>query len=127
MTGYLEQMFLQQPGAATGGNYAAAILRGRGTALAAFCQQMLPTLIADATQKFHEYRMRRAQLNADIATTRYAGETAKHSTRDRELFMDSIKLCNTEFKDDAERKKACLDQVIPIKPASPVPAAGTRR
>ena len=127
MRNHLEQMFLEKKDAITGTNYAAAILRGPSTALTAFCQDKLAQLITDATKTFHEYRMRRAQLNADTANARYAGEIAMASTRDRQLFIDSINLCKAEFKDDAERKKACLDQVIPIKTASPAPAGGFPR
>jgi hypothetical protein len=46
---------------------------------------------------------------------RYADDAVKFRARDRELFMESIKLCSTEFKDDERRRKACLDQVVPIK------------
>jgi hypothetical protein len=31
------------------------------------------------------------------------------------LFIDSINLCKSAFKDDADRQEACLDQVVPIK------------
>jgi len=75
----------------------------------------LSAMIDTATTKFQEYRLERARLSAQIANGRYAGETAKASARDRELFIESIKLCSTEFKDDAVRRKACLDQVIPVK------------
>lgn len=113
MTTHLEKMFLDKPSGTTGGNYAAAILRGRGTALGEFCNSHLPTLISDAAQKFHEYRKLRVTLNSDKASTRYAAEKEKASVRERELFIDSIKLCKTEFKDDPTRKESCLDQVIP--------------
>ncbi len=121
MRGHLEKQFLEN----TNPNdkdpkidYAAAILRGPRTALTPFCQDKLEQRLTDEAKKFHDYRMHRAQLNADM-------EIAKTGARDRALFNESIKLCNAEFKDDVERKKACLDQVIPIKPASPAPAAGT--
>ena len=123
MIRHLETMFLKQsePTSTIAASYAGAILRHRGTALGTFCQEHLDQLITNATQKLHEYRMRRAQLNADAASARYAGETAKARARDRELFIHSIKLCNTEFKNDAEQKQACLDQVIPMKPAQNPP------
>lgn len=75
----------------------------------------MPELIIDTTMKSHEYRMYRARLSAETATARYSGEASKASARDRQLFLDSIKYCNTEFKEDANRQKACLDGVIPIK------------
>lgn len=127
MTEHLENMFLQDPGATTGANYAGAILRGRRTALEIFCVKNLQKLIDVTGQNLHEYRMRRVQLNADMASARYTSEIAKARVRERELFMDSIKLCNTEFKDDAGRRKACLDQLIPTKPPAPAPAAGASR
>ncbi len=127
MTEHLENLFVKTPGAGMGAAYAGAILRGRGSALADFCGDKLSDLIRDATQNLHAYRMRRAELNAQTVTARFAGETEKARARERELFMDSIKLCNTEFKDDAERKKACLDQIIPTKPAVPAQGAGAPR
>lgn len=124
MVDHLETMFLKDPGAITGVNYAGSLLRAQHTVLEAFCVRNLQELIKAEREIFHEYRMRRAQLNAETDIARYTGETAKSRARELELFMDSIKLCNTEFKDNAERKKACLDQLIPVKPAAPAPAAG---
>jgi hypothetical protein len=95
--------------------YSSAIARGRSTALASFCNENLVQLITEASTMFQVYRLKRAQLDADKATARYAGETAKFSAQDRQLFIDSIKLCNTEFKNDEARRSACLDQVAPIK------------
>ncbi len=127
MTEYLEKDFVSKPGPTTGANYAGAILRGRVTDLETFCINNLQKLIESSAKNFHEFRMRREQLNADTANARYASETAKACGRDRELLMESIKLCTTTFKDDADRQKACLDQVIPIKPATPAPAAHSPR
>jgi hypothetical protein len=98
---------------------AAAILRARGTELSEFCKKNLRAMIRTATANFHAYRIKRAELSSEIANARYASDVSKFSALDRERFMDSIKLCNTEFTADDARKKACLDQIIPIKSAGP--------
>lgn len=115
LTKKLAILFDKEPSGLTASNYAGAILRSRGTELGKFCRENLASLITNVATKSHEYRMHRARLNAETATARYSGESAKYSARDRELFMDAIKLCGTEFKDEADRRKACLDQIIPIK------------
>lgn len=117
MTGYLEDLFKVSPGATTGANYAGAILRGRGTALADYCTANLQGLITASSKSFGDYRTLRAELNAKVAVAQYAGQTDQASARNRESLVNAIKLCNTDFKDkeDAERKKACLDALIPVK------------
>jgi len=131
MIWHLEKLFMGEPDMIKKGvyaaNYAGAILRDRGTALEAFCINNLEKLVDVTAKKFHEFRMHREQLYADTANARYAVETAKASSRDLELLMDSIKLCTTTFKDDADRQKACFDHVIPIKPAATPPAASSPR
>jgi len=95
--------------------YASAIARGRSTALAQFCADKLSTLITDSSAMFQTYRLRRAELDTEKATARYAGERAKFSAQDRQLFIDSVKLCQSEFKTDEARRNACLDQIAPLK------------
>lgn len=115
MTAHLEKLFTAKPDGVTAAAYAGAILRQRSTALAAFCAKELPTLITDATTKAQQLRL--AKVRSD---------SAKALVREKELFGESIKLCNTEFKGDADRKRACLDQIIPIPvksaQAAPTPA-----
>jgi hypothetical protein len=115
MTGYLEDMFKSRLDATSGANYAGAILRGRGTALADYCKAKLPDLISDASGRFHTYRMRRAELNANVAVAQYAGQADQAAARKWESFVSAVKLCNTDFKDDTERRKSCLDAIIPVK------------
>lgn len=114
MIAQLEALFLKAPGAETGAVYAGAILRARGTALAKLCAKELPTLIKDAASKAHEHRLLRAKLSSQNSVARYTSDAAKSAVRERELFLEAIKTCNAEFKDDIQRKKACLDQVIPV-------------
>ena len=107
MTKHLETLFINTSGEQKGviaTVYAGAILRGRQSKLAGFCSTELKTLINDATQKSHEYRLLRVQARAGALN--------------QALINDSIKLCTVEFKDDTARKKACLDKVIPIKQAA---------
>lgn len=115
LTQHLERLFLKQPDKDSGTNYAGAINRGRNTLLTGFCNEKLPELVKETAMQSHEYRMYRARLSAETATARYSAETGKASAQDRKLFIDSINLCRSEFKNDADRQKACLDQVIPIK------------
>lgn len=116
-TGHLETLFGERKNAEIGATYAGAILRGRGTALADYCKNELNNLIDKSADNFHTYRMRRAELNANVALVQYAGQADQATARNRESFVSAIKLCNTDFKEtaDAERKKACLDAIIPIK------------
>jgi len=99
-------------------DYAGAILRARSTALAKLCVQQLPTLISEAAKRAHDYRQLRAELSARTATARYAGEKSAAEARLLEVRNQSIKLCNTEFKDDPPRRTACLDKVVPTAEAS---------
>jgi hypothetical protein len=115
LTQHLEQLFLKEPNQDSGTNYAGAINRGRNTLLTDFCTEKLPELVTETARQSHEYRMYRARLTAETATARYSADVAKASAEDRKLFIDSINLCKSEFKDDADRQKACLDQVIPLK------------
>lgn len=115
LTMFFEKLFAVDPNATSGANYVGAILRIRNTFLTDYCKENLSYLVTKTAEQSHEYRMRRAQLSTEVATARYSADTAKASAQDRKLFIDSINLCKSEFKDDADRKKACLDQVIPIK------------
>lgn len=117
MVGHLEQLFLAKPGGELGAVYAGAILRSRGTALAKFCGERLPELIKDVAGKSHEYRILRATLNAQTSSARYSGENTKALVRERELFLESMKACKTEFQEDAERRNACFDYVMAVKQA----------
>jgi hypothetical protein len=45
--------------------------------------------------------MRRAELNANVAVAQYAGQADQAAARNRESFVSAVKLCNTDFKDDA--------------------------
>lgn len=117
-TKHLEELFLKTPNKEIGVTYIGGALRSQGSSLANICKDKLAAVLVEASGKFHDYRMERARLNANTATARYAGDAAKASARDRELFIDSMKFCKTEFKDDAPRLNACLDQVIPIKAAA---------
>jgi len=115
LTHHLEQLFLEEPSGLSGSNYAGAILRSRNTLLTDFCRRQLPELVKDTAMQSHAYRMYRARLSAETATARYSADTAKASAQDRKFFIDAINLCKSEFKDDAKRQNACLDQVIPIR------------
>jgi hypothetical protein len=123
----LEDLFVSTPNdspakSTAGVTYFGGLVRAQNTALKRICELQLPTLLLTASNKFQEYRMTRSQLNANVATARYAGDAARASARDRELFIDSIKFCKAEFKSDAPREKACLDQVVPIKAAAGPPS-----
>lgn len=96
-------------------DYAGAVLRARRSALANFCTTNLRSLIDTAAKSADDYRKLRAQLSAEVATARYSGDSAKAEARGRELFIESLKTCNTEFKDDAARRNACLDKIIPLQ------------
>lgn len=111
----LGHLFKKTPGEDTGPNYAAAINATRHTVLTKFCTTNLLVLVNKTAEKSHKYRMYRAQLATEVATARYGADTARASAADRQLFIDAINLCESKFKDDTARKKACLDQVIPIK------------
>lgn len=128
LTQELWAIFHNKPNGESGANYAGAILRGRNTLLSDFCTKNLTHLVNEATTQSHAYRMYRARLSAETATARYSADTAKASAEDRRLFMESIKLCKSEFKDDADRLRACLDQVVPIKNGqqAQVPAGGDK-
>ncbi|MDO9371511.1 MAG: hypothetical protein Q7U07_02815 [Gammaproteobacteria bacterium] len=115
LTSFFERLFTADPNATSGANYAGAVLRGRDTVLTDFCKENLSSLVTKTAEQSHEYRKRRAQLSTEVATARYSADTAKASAQDRKLFIDSINLCKSEFKNDANRQNACLDQVIPIK------------
>ncbi|MBI3246895.1 MAG: hypothetical protein HYZ50_10345 [Deltaproteobacteria bacterium] len=113
LVSHLESMFLANP-QAFGSDYVAGVMRTRNSSLAQFCWKNLPDLIPKAAKQFHEYRLERARLNAEAKMARYAGDVAKA----RQTLMDATKMCKTDFKDDAKRQKACLDQVIPLAPAA---------
>jgi hypothetical protein len=115
LTQQLGKMFKDSPDQTTGTNYAGAVNRGRNTLLTGFCNANLLDLVTEAASHSHDYRMYRAKLSAETSSARYGADAAKASAQDRKLFIDSINLCKSEFKDDADRQKACLDQVIPIK------------
>lgn len=116
------RIFEGDPNATTGSNYAGAIMRGRNTVLATFCSAHLEGLIKDVAAKSHEFRMLRAKLSADVAIAQSGSQAAIASAREKEAIADAVKTCNTEFKDDAERRKACLDRIIPVPVAeSPKP------
>ncbi len=93
-------------------NYAGAILRGQRTKLESFCSSELINLINTSTVNFHDYRKQRAQLNTSRLTAYYESEKAKAKVSSQELLNKSIKLCNEEFKDDQELKKACLNKIF---------------
>ncbi|CAG1014908.1 hypothetical protein [Geobacter sp.] len=93
-------------------NYAGAILRGQHTKLESFCSSELINLINTSTVNFHDYRKQRAQLNTSRLTAYYESEKAKAKVSSQELLNKSIKLCNEEFKDDQELKKACLNKIF---------------
>lgn len=120
LTAYLEKLFkgTTPPDRNIGTTYAGAILRGRGTALADYCKEKLSDLIKDTSMKFDAYRTRRVELNASVAMAQYAGQADQAAARSREAFVNVIKLCNADFKDDADRRNACLDAIIPIKAIS---------
>ena len=118
----LEDQLKRDFGEKVGVVYAGAILRGRGTALGTFCTTQLPTLITDAANKAHEFRKLRAKLGAENNNARFASDGARARVRELELLGEAIKLCNTEFKDDAARKKACLDRVVPVEASAKTPA-----
>lgn len=115
LTQQLGEMFRNKPDETSGTNYAGAVNRGRNTLLTGFCNEKLPELVKDTATQSHEYRMYRAKLSAETVSARYSADTANASAQDRKLFIDSINLCKSEFKNDTDRQKACLDQVIPIK------------
>ncbi|MDZ4253388.1 MAG: hypothetical protein U1A72_12545 [Sulfuritalea sp.] len=117
LTDILKDEFKKDLGATTGTNYAGAVLRGRETALAKFCREKLPELITDVSKKSHEYRMLRARLNTDVAIAQSGSQNAIASARENEALAEAVKMCNSEFKDDAARRTACLDRVVPIKTA----------
>jgi hypothetical protein len=122
MTKLLEDQLKLKFGEEVGVLYAGAIMRGRGTALGTLCASQLPALITDAATKSHEFRMLRAKLGAENNNARFASDGARAKVRELELLAEAIKLCNTEFKDDAARKKACLDRVVPVEAAAKTPA-----
>lgn len=111
----LGELFKKEPNATTGTNYASAVNISRNSLLTSYCESNLSTLVTKTAEQSHQYRMYRAQLGAETATAHYSADSAKASAQNRKLFIDSINLCKSEFKDDADRQKACLDQVIPIK------------
>ena len=115
LTQSLSTQFTQAPSGETGSNYAGAILRGRDTALTDYCRERLPELVANASDKFHAYRMHRAQLNASVASGQFAGHADEASARRIEVLGKALTQCQTDFKDDAPRRAACLDVLIPIK------------
>jgi len=115
MTDALRGMFNAAPNGTTGANYAGILLRAQSTALAPICADQLPALIHSATVNGQEFRILRAKLAASTASAQFAGEAAKESAHDRELFIGQINLCTTAFKSDADRLKACLDKIIPIE------------
>lgn len=124
LTQRLGDMFINKQDETSGTNYAGAVNRERNTLLTDFCKTNLKNLVEETAKQSHEYRMYRSKLSAEAVAARYSADTANSSAQDRKLFIDSINLCKDEFKDDTDRQKACLDQVIPIKagqqPISPI-------
>lgn len=117
LTQSLSESFARAPSGEMASNYAGAIMRSRDTALTDYCRDKLPALIASASEKFHEYRMHRARLNASTASAQYAGQADEAASRRMEVFGKALIQCQTEFKDDMPRRTACLDALIPVKAA----------
>lgn len=100
-------------------DYASMVMRSRKTELAKYCTDHLPNVLKAATDNFHIYRVKRASLNADVAMAMSSAEVSRQRVREKELLIETMKFCTEQFKDDADRKNACLDQVL----AKPAPAA----
>ena len=118
LTQSLSKQFAVTPNGMTGANYAGAILRARDTALTDYCRKDLPNLIKNASEKFHAYRMHRAELNASVASSQSAGYADDARVRRLEALGKAMTQCQTAFKDDEPRRTACLDALIPVKAAA---------
>lgn len=121
MLAKLEEVFKNKVNEETGTNFATALLRNRSTALAKFCTEKLSGLIKDQATKAHEYRLRRAELSTQAAIARSGSEVEKIAARNKELTIEGLKLCDSDFKDDAIKRTACHSQFIPIKADAATP------
>jgi hypothetical protein len=93
--------------------FVSAVLRGRGTALATFCERHLPDVVRIATGQLHEFRLKRAELDTMRATAQYATQQSAAGEKDRQSFLEAVRFCKAEFSDDAARRGACLDTIMP--------------
>lgn len=121
--GLLMEGAAAEESARLGADYVSAINVSRHTELTGFCKESLLALVTKTGEQSHAYRMYRAKLGSEVATARYGADTATASAAGKQLLIDAINLCESKFKDDAARKKACLDQVIPIRTEQKTQAA----
>jgi hypothetical protein len=99
-------------------NYISAANIGRASMLAEFCLKELPGYMLEARNQFHDYRMRRIGLKAqvDLGVT---GARVRSAEAERwKQFKSALESCGTLPED---KKAKCQDVVLSGKLPDPVP------